>query len=416
MKIAIIRYDLLTKGGGPRQMLELAINLQQQGHTVTIFTYGYNQEEGYADLCRKLDIRFVKNECTATGSDLNIDSKNILRRFINGLIWLRNEMRKIKAMTDLITEQYDIINIHEWPGNWAAWYLRKKFKTPIVWMCNDIWHFPPDNKNQSLTKRIANTVRFVYLNPARIFDKLATRYIQKITVLDSRIKGLIDSYYSANSVIVRSGVDIERLTSMADPNARKIICEKHHLPANSFFLLCASIYFAHRRFEDALCALSSLESKYPNIHLMIVGSTRLDPEYAKKINNLISELRLESRVTRVNEFISDQDLYRYYQACDLFIFPNNHQTWGLAPIEAMTLGKPVLVSTGAGVHEVIEDGKNGILFPPENPKILREKIEFLYKNESDRKRIAASGYEYVKRNFSWQKYTAQMLNVFKQIL
>lgn len=71
----------------------------------------------------------------------------------------------------------------------------------------------------------------------------------------------------------------------------------------------------------------------------------------------------------------DQELAKVYAACDVFVFPS-HPTWGLAVIEAMAAGKPVMVSKKCGASEVIENGVNGMVVDHAKPEELAKKWNY----------------------------------------
>ena len=61
----------------------------------------------------------------------------------------------------------------------------------------------------------------------------------------------------------------------------------------------------------------------------------------------------------------------------MFIFPTYEDVWGMVVPEAMVFGKPILCSNGAASYELIEEGKNGFIFDPHDPKMLAEKMQYL---------------------------------------
>jgi glycosyltransferase involved in cell wall biosynthesis len=210
--------------------------------------------------------------------------------------------------------------------------------------------------------------------------------------------------------VIRTGVDLEKFAGDAGGlNVRS----RHGIRNNSFLLLCLSILMPHRRLEDAIEAVQILRSRNLDVQLVIVGSFRADPSYVKALQNQIRESSLDRDVLLVGA-IPDDEISTYYHACDAFIFPNEDQTWGLAVIEAMICGKPVIVSTGAGVHEVLIDGVTGLLVPPRSPRLLAHKVEGLIADPAVGAMIAASGRSYVRANFSWVRYAAEMGRLFKE--
>lgn len=415
MKVAILIFRLFTKGGGPRQALEEAIELQKLGHTVTVFVYYYNRATTYKNLCDQLTIKAVKTGYVLQGAtDAGVVDNSRLKVLV--IKQVKEEFfGRSRRFAALVQGDFDVINIHEWPANWVAPFLRR-LRVPIVWMCNDVWQIPdPDGVGGGRVHRTIRAIRQKYLRPIKVLDRWATRSIDHITVLDHRIQSIVARYYRRPTSVVRSGVNSEHLQSLVRPTARNTILARHGLHGDAFVVLCASIYFSHRRFEDAVEAVAMLRERYPMLRLLIVGSTLLEPNYGTLITAHIQRSGVTKEVIQVNTFLSDEELYLYYQACDAFIFPNNHQTWGLAPIEAMVLGKPVIISRGSGVHEVISDGQTGLLVPAESPSVIAEKIEYLMTNPQERIALAERGRRFAVETFSWKKYAQQMAAVFHHV-
>ncbi len=61
-------------------------------------------------------------------------------------------------------------------------------------------------------------------------------------------------------------------------------------------------------------------------------------------------------------------------ALDLFIMPSRSEGWGLAALEAMAFGLPVIASNTGGLAEIVEHGKTGWLIPPGDPSALAAAI------------------------------------------
>lgn len=76
-------------------------------------------------------------------------------------------------------------------------------------------------------------------------------------------------------------------------------------------------------------------------------------------------LGLESRV-RFLGWIDNTDLPEYLRRADVFIFPTLEDIWGVAPLEAMALGKPVICSKFAGAAELVSNGEDGWICDPYN--------------------------------------------------
>jgi glycosyltransferase involved in cell wall biosynthesis len=171
----------------------------------------------------------------------------------------------------------------------------------------------------------------------------------------------------------------------------------------------------HRRLEDAIEAVALLKRQGQRIKLLLAGSGALFPEYFASLQALTTEQGLQDTVIFTGK-VADDEMRDFFCACDAFLFPNENQTWGLAVLEAMACGTPVLVSQGAAVHEVLTDGHDAVLFPARDPGALAQEIEQLIANPNERAKIAANGLELVRTEYNWQRFGEKMADVFRQVV
>lgn len=400
MKIAIIIPELLKEGGGERQCVYLAKELQELGHEVVVYTLEYAVDKCFPDICPNLDIR-TTNRSTLTKLRVPFPYTRI------------KEFFDMRHMAKEIKEGFDILNPHAWPPHWAAIHLKRKLKVPVVWMCND---FMVRRKNNLRHKGVLEKAKGLLANLRHAFlfkyDYSVVNDLDKIIVLSNGIKRMMEDSYNVEARVIRSGVDLSKFKyGSNDDEIRK----KHGIRKDEFLLLSVSIMFPQRRMEDVIVALSILIAKSYNVKLLIVGSLSYDISYSNDIIFLAKGKGLEKAIIFTGD-VPEAEIPRYYQACDVYIHPNEEQTWGLAVTEAMACQKPVIVSTGAGVHEVLKDYQTALLIPPRRPDLIAAKVEELMNNPELRVRIAKQGYDFVHQNLSWKRYAESMVNVFEEVL
>ena len=116
--------------------------------------------------------------------------------------------------------------------------------------------------------------------------------------------------------------------------------------------------------------------------------------------------------------ISDDRLPEVYAACDVFVLPSvsRLEAFGIVALEAMSTGKPVIVADIPGVREMIEDGRDGLLADPVNPRDLAEKIRRLLSDPKARRTMGARGREKVLESFSIERVTDRIEAVYRAIL
>ena len=113
----------------------------------------------------------------------------------------------------------------------------------------------------------------------------------------------------------------------------------------------------------------------------MVGSPHAASEHAEGLAASIGEHGVEELVTLHRHGVSDDELRELHDD-DAYVFPNERQTWGLAPLEALAGGTPVVLSTGAGVHEVLQDRPGVWTVPPRDPPAIAGALRQVFAGSS----------------------------------
>ena len=394
MKIAVLIDELLKEGGGERQALYLARELQDMGHRVTVFTLAHDPGRCYPEVSSRIDIVIAGRHGL---SPLPMPGR------VRGYLDMRHLARQI-------ADRFDMLNPHAWPAHWAAVEAARRLpgRPAVVWMCNDyIWP-------QELSRQPWNPVRLRRLASRALFgrhDQHLAERIDAVVVLSEQMAAKARRGYGIESLVVRSGVDVHQFAH-PDSLASVRIRLDHRIPAERFLLLFVGILMPHRRLEDLLDALHQLAAQGQPAHLLVAGSLHYDSAYARELSALTRSLGLENWVTFAGD-VPEADLPLYYSACDAFVFPNENQTWALAVTEAMASRKPVIVSTGCGVAEVLTHEENALLVPPRRPDLLALQIRRLMDDEGLAEALAHAGHDLVSQTLSWRRYAENMVRVFE---
>ncbi len=110
---------------------------------------------------------------------------------------------------------------------------------------------------------------------------------------------------------------------------------------------------------------------------------------------------------------NDNQLHYLYKNASAFIFPSRYEGLGLPPLEAMSLGCPVVSSNHEAIVEATGDA--AILFNPNEPEDMKSKIEKVVYSPTLTNNLKTLG---AKRSliFSWKKCAEETLNIYKQLL
>lgn len=405
MRIALLQPSLTLRGGAERQVLNLAIELHKAGHEVEIFTCALN-DRCYPEKLSQLVVKVIKPPITIGRQSKNlgqnsnpqiVQQRNAARRLAGSF---RNYYYSLPAMLNLgmkIPKGFDIINIHNPPTEWAAFFAKKRINAPIVWMCNE----PPFWFTDPKQRKGLGKINFPLYEG---LDKIAVDCIDSIVVLSAIAGRRVEEAYGKTYEIVHTGIS----TDLFHRASGKEFRAKYGLE-KSFLLLQTGNIAPDKRQIDSILALHIVSKNHSNVKLVFDGAGPRE-----HLVTLSRQLGVENKVMFLHSS-SDVELAQVYAACDVFVFPAQI-TWGLAVIEAMAASKPVLVSNKSGVSEIIRNGQNGFVIEEPNPRNMALKIENLIANSELRQKIGENAYEYAQQNLSWQRYARSMSLVFEKTL
>ncbi len=178
------------------------------------------------------------------------------------------------------------------------------------------------------------------------------------------------------------------------------------------YLLYVGNAYPHKNLEGLLeawkiFAEKETEEKESKTHLVLVGKE--DYFYRRLKEKIEAE-----KITRVvlAGFVKDADLTYIYRQASVYVFPSLYEGFGLPPLEAMSLGVPVISNSHGCMREVL--GEAAYYFDGKNKDSIREAIEKLLRDSDLREMLVSRGYEKVKE-YSWLKMVGQTLEIYKQV-
>ncbi len=156
-----------------------------------------------------------------------------------------------------------------------------------------------------------------------------------------------------------------------------------------FTVLSVCRFYPRKRLHLLLGAAERLRAEIPELEFRIVGN---GPQRAR-LQALSHAKRLENTVTWLGD-LSQAELAREYNRCDLFCLPSVQEGFGIVFLEAMAAGKPIVAARAGAVPEVVEQG---LLVEPESEEALADGIRRLYREPDLRASLRAAGQSIVAR-------------------
>ena len=409
MRIAVLVYGLERIGGIKKHALCLSREYVSLGHKVDVWCVEYDPRNCYPNLIDGFDVHALR-----PASNLNIDSEP--KGFGWGMSsYLKTLWKYYRDQLELsahIPDGYDVIHPHGNMISWAAADYRHRHGTPVVWLCND---FIPvasylGNVPNNLWEKMKVGLKKSLCASISAFDRAAVRSLDRIAVLRNLVQAQMKDYYGVDTNVIRAGVDAQ---AFAAGNGQRIRI-RYQVPKKAFLLLSVCSLMPHRRLEDIIRAIHHLAREGEDVAYLIVGRTNQDPGYSRRIEQEIQGLGLCEHVKLVGE-IYEEELVDCYHACDAFVWASDeNQSWGLAGMEAMAAGKPVIVSQASGLAEVLTDEKNALLVMPRSPMLIADAVKKLLSNPVRASAIGREGQRLVREEYSWHRNAVEMLLLFEE--
>lgn len=203
----------------------------------------------------------------------------------------------------------------------------------------------------------------------RIWDFQAAQRVNFFVANSENTRQRIKKFYRREAEVIYPPVGIQMYPNKDSPNKSKSIRIKDSDYSDSDklgYFLVVSRLSAYKRVDLAVKACTKL-----GLLLKVIG---IGPEKGKL-------MKVSGPTIEFLGFVKDEDLVSYYRDCRAVIFPVEDEEFGIVPVEAMSLGKPIIALRRGGVTETIIEGKTGLFF--EQPTV-ESLIDALHRFETKR--------------------------------
>ena len=202
--------------------------------------------------------------------------------------------------------------------------------------------------SNGVRKLYEKTKKFWYLSLKNLANfKLEKNCLQnaKLIITQSQMvkRQIIDNFdiREKNIVVIPNGINLPK--SVQKANAKTEFCDKFGFDIDIPIILFVANDFEKEGLEAFLTILSTLTSKY---NAIIIGD---DPDI-QKYKNLAKKLKVNAA------FMGEQrNIIKFYEACDLFLYPVAYEPFGNVVLEAMSYGCTVVTTAQCGASELLSD-------------------------------------------------------------
>jgi glycosyltransferase involved in cell wall biosynthesis len=359
LKIALV-HDFLNQYGGAERVLEVLVEMFPSS---PIYTLLYDKE--------KMRGKFEGREIHA--SFLQKLPKFIKRR----PKWLLPIFPVAPETFDL--REFDLVISSS--GAWTKGIITRLNTTHIAYIHSPMrfaWDANGEYIHQQKKCFLINFIVRRILNYVRIWDKVAADRPDWLIANSEYTRSRINKYYGRDSVVIYPPVETKYQVSSIKYQ------ENANDKAAKYFLIVSRLS-AYKKINAVIEAFNKLE-----LLLVIVGEGKQE-KYLRSIAN---------KNIRFLGWQPDEKIEKIYANAKAFLFAGVDD-FGIAPVEAMNFGVPVLAIRKGGVREIVEEGKTGEFFDAAVPEVIADCVRRFMENEEkyDREYIITKSREFSKERF-----------------
>ncbi len=237
---------------------------------------------------------------------------------------------------------------------------------------------------------------------APILRNVISRLDGKIVVSEACI-GSLAPYLPYEYTVIPNGIDDRHFSPEADP-----IPELRDDKTNILFL---GRFDPRNGLDTMIRSFTEVRRRVgPNVRLIVVGDGPLRRWYQKQVpEDIANDVHWAGRV--------NWNRPHYYATADIYCTPCQRASFGVALLEAMSCGRPVVASRNSGFQLLMESGKQGFLISPaENVERFVEALTYLIERPDERERMGREGRKTAVTNYAWTNVAQQLEEYYIDLL
>jgi glycosyltransferase involved in cell wall biosynthesis len=217
--------------------------------------------------------------------------------------------------------------------------------------------------------------------------RMLLRYADRIVTPSADLRRkVLDVFpeYEDKVLFIHNGIRLDGISAVPSPGGK----------ASGRYVLSVSAYKPQKGLDVLIRAMKKVVRHDPELKLLLIGEGSLRSE----LETLAAELGLSANI-EFHGRKTESEVLELLRGCETFVLPSRFETFGIAILEAMACGRPVVVSNTGGMPEIVRNGRNGFIVEPEDASALANVLISLSDDPVLRRRIGEAAFEDVRRRF-----------------
>lgn len=357
------------------------------------------------------DVGGAKTHVLSLVSKLSEDNEVVLVSFRDGefaddaralgidtrVINSKNPIKDIRDLKKIVCDGFDIVHCHGAKANVMAAAIKRHIKVPVITTVHSDYRL---DYMGSIIKRLTNG----------LLNTVALRFMDGyIGVTNAFLDLLIERGFDPYKLFaLNNGIDFSIETTPKTPREEYLARLGIKCTENTVVCGIAARFHPVKDIATAVRAVAELSDVCPELYLVLGG----DGEQREMLEGLVRELGLEGRVVFAG-WIDDMD--SFLGAVDISIISSVSEGFPYSILESAR-AKCTMVSTPVGaMPEVIDDGRDGLLFDVGDTSALAKHLRYLYENPDVCKAMAERLFEKASEKYSFEAMVSSQLAIYERV-
>ncbi|MGD8506028.1 MAG: glycosyltransferase family 4 protein [Candidatus Bathyarchaeota archaeon] len=413
MAVLVYEYPPKIVGGLGTYAAEITRKFVLLDNDITVFTM--NDDTGSLptrelwrgiEIHRPVHIDISDSLPDVVAEDVKKWGRGSIHLFAKYLMY--NYLTASKVVNDLVRSEdfkYDVVVAHDWLSVIGGTAIKRELGLPLV------FHVHSTEKGRTLGHG-SDVIYNIELRGGQLADTI-------VTVSNAMRDELITLGFPAEKIkVIYNGVDPQKY-SLQQVSKDKIskIRQSYGIKDDDLMILFLGRLVLVKGVDKLIGAMRHVLHEIPNAKLVVVGLGEMRDYLEKMVQNL----NLQDVVKFCFEFIPEEERIAHYAACDVAVFPSLYEPFGIVALEAMSMGKPVVVGARgvSGMREiVIPTGQDqcGFHVNPNDPPDIAWGIISALKDPQVKAQLGKNGRKRVLQEFTWDVIAKRTAQVYSELM
>jgi len=279
-------------------------------------------------------------------------------------------------------------------------------------------HLARDYLAASVAVRSAGDVRLVLtrhlMSPMKPFHRFALRNVSAAIGVSPAVGGQLSKIFRPDKVrVITNGIAMsDRLAAQRNRELGLEFRRSHSLPLHAPLVVTLGELRPLKGQRDLVLAANEIVKEIPDCHFVIAGLDHsIDKKFRRELKRLVRIFGLDERFLWLDWL---DDTSPLLAAADLFVSPSHSESFGLAILEAMAAGTPVISTATDGARHLL--GDLDVLVPVKDPLALADKICLFLKDENARREASERAIASARARFGLDQMVTATEAVYRSVI